>query len=177
MAATARILNHPGVNWTLRSTGFEAANFGLLSGSEALQKAASKRLIDEALAIRRQNDHHAGVRPRLSGAALERPARQRRSAAFRGAGCFRVCRQGSAKRTAAAAAGRCQQDNRATSFRHKAWGIKLEQIEATGANTVVVSCAGCRLNFMAAAERDQWPTRIASLVELVAEQLPKGKEL
>ena len=44
-------------------------------------------------------------------------------------------------------------------------------------NTVVVSCASCRLNFMAAAETDQWPTRIASLVELVAEQLPKGKEL
>ena len=175
MAATARILNHLGVNWTLRSTGFEAANFGLLSGSEALQKAASKRLIDEALAIRRQNDHHAGVRPRLSGAALERPARQRRSAAFRGAGGLRVCRQGSAKRTAAA--GRCRPDNRAAPLRHKAWGIKLEQIEATGANTVVVSCAGCRLNFMAAAETDQWPTRIVSLVELVAEQLPKGKEL
>lgn len=51
LAATARILNHLGVNWTLRSTGFEAANFGLLSGSEALQKAASKRLIDKALAI------------------------------------------------------------------------------------------------------------------------------
>ena len=51
MAATARILNHPGVNWTLRSTGFKAANFGLLSGSEALQKAASMRLFDEALAI------------------------------------------------------------------------------------------------------------------------------
>ncbi|MDO8770577.1 MAG: (Fe-S)-binding protein, partial [Burkholderiaceae bacterium] len=51
LAATARILNHLGVRWTLRSAGFEAANFGLLSGSEALQKAASQRLIGEALAI------------------------------------------------------------------------------------------------------------------------------
>jgi len=50
-AATARILNHLGLRWTLRSAGFEAANFGLLAGSEALQVAASRRLIDEALAI------------------------------------------------------------------------------------------------------------------------------
>jgi Fe-S oxidoreductase len=51
LAATARILNHLGMSWTLRSAGFEAANFGLLSGNEALQKTATKRLIDEALAI------------------------------------------------------------------------------------------------------------------------------
>ncbi|MEQ1659154.1 MAG: (Fe-S)-binding protein, partial [Hylemonella sp.] len=62
--------------------------------------------------------------------------------------------------------------NCAAPLRHKAWEIKREQIEATGADTVVLSCASCRLNFMEAAEIDQWPTRIASLVELVAEQLP-----
>lgn len=49
--ATAKILNHLGVKWTLRSDGFEGANFGLLAGSEALQHEASQRLIDEALAI------------------------------------------------------------------------------------------------------------------------------
>ena len=63
--------------------------------------------------------------------------------------------------------------NRAAPLRHKAWEIKREQIDATGAGTVVLSCASCRLNFMAAADIDQWPTRIASLVELVAERLPK----
>ena len=51
LAATARILNYLGVRWTLRSAGFEAANFGLLAGSEALQQAATKRVVDEALAI------------------------------------------------------------------------------------------------------------------------------
>lgn len=51
LAATARILNHLGVRWTLRSAGFEAANFGLLSGNEALQKAASRRIVEEALAV------------------------------------------------------------------------------------------------------------------------------
>jgi Fe-S oxidoreductase len=62
--------------------------------------------------------------------------------------------------------------NRAAGLRHKAWEIKREQVEATGADTVVVSCASCRLNFMAGAEQDRWPVRIASLVELVAGQLP-----
>ena len=51
LEATARILNHLGVSWTLRSEGFEAANFGLLSGDEALQKAASRKLVDAAVAI------------------------------------------------------------------------------------------------------------------------------
>jgi hypothetical protein len=35
-----------------------------------------------------------------------------------------------------------------------------------------VSCASCRLNFMAGAEADQWPTKIDSVVEMVARQLP-----
>ena len=47
-----------------------------------------------------------------------------------------------------------------------------QQIDATGAATVAVSCASCRLNFMAGAEQDAWPTRIESVVELVAAQLP-----
>lgn len=51
LAATARVLNHLGRSWTIRSAGFEAANFGLLSGNETLQKEASHRIIDEAIAI------------------------------------------------------------------------------------------------------------------------------
>lgn len=38
LAATAKILNHLGASWTLRTDGFEGSNFGLLSGSESLQK-------------------------------------------------------------------------------------------------------------------------------------------
>ena len=62
--------------------------------------------------------------------------------------------------------------NRAEPLRHKAWQIKRAQIDATGADTVVLSCASCRLNFMAGAEVDQSPLRIESLIELVAVQLP-----
>lgn len=224
LAATARILNHLGVRWTLRSAGFEAANFGLLAGSEALQQAASRRLIDEALAIgattvilpecghaypalrweARLDDgqplpfevfavseyvgreiaqgrlavtpgnpdakvtyhdacklaRHGGVvdEPRAALAALGIALREMTPTAERnwccggGAGTFLI--------------------NRAAPLRHQAWAIKREQIDATGADTVVVSCGSCRLNLMAGAEADQWPVKIESLVEMVARQLP-----
>lgn len=50
LIATARIMNHLGVNWTLRSDGYEAANFGLLSGYEKVQKVASERITSAAMA-------------------------------------------------------------------------------------------------------------------------------
>ena len=62
--------------------------------------------------------------------------------------------------------------DRAAPLRNKAWQIKRAQIEASGADTVVLSCASCRLNFMEGAEVDGSPMRIESLVELVAAQLP-----
>ena len=51
LLATVKIMNHLGLNWTFRTGGFEAANFGLLSGAEALQRQASRKIIDEAIAI------------------------------------------------------------------------------------------------------------------------------
>lgn len=224
LAATARILNHLRVNWTLRSKGFEAANFGLLSGSESLQKAATQRIVDEALAIgaktvilpecghaypalrwdgrlpngqplpfevfataeyvgrevsagrlkltrgdatRKITYHdacklarHGGVmsEPRAALAALGMDVRETNPTAEKnwccggGAGAFLI--------------------NRAEGLRQKAWDIKRDQVDATGADTVVVSCGSCRLNFMAGAENVQWGTKIESVVELVAAQLP-----
>jgi Fe-S oxidoreductase len=63
--------------------------------------------------------------------------------------------------------------NRAAPLRHKAWQIKRAQVDATGADTVVLSCASCRLNFMEGAEVEHSPMHIESLVELVAAQLPR----
>lgn len=224
LAATARILNHLGVKWTLRSAGFEAANFGLLSGNEALQKAASKRLVDEALAIGARTVilpecGHAYPALRWEGrlddgsplpfevlAASEFVGREVQAGRLQlrpGDGSAKLTYHDACKlarhggvidepRAALRALGADFREsaptaelnwccgggagafliNRAAPLRHKAWEIKREQIEATGADTVVLSCASCRLNFMEAAEIDQWPTRIASLVELVAERLP-----
>ena len=45
MEATIKILDHMGVNWTLRTDGYEGANFGLLSGHEDTQEYASRLII------------------------------------------------------------------------------------------------------------------------------------
>jgi Fe-S oxidoreductase len=50
LAATARIMNHLGLDWTLASSGFEAENSGYLSGDEAAQRQATQRIVDAALA-------------------------------------------------------------------------------------------------------------------------------
>jgi Fe-S oxidoreductase len=51
LAATARIMNKLGANWTLRSDGFESANFGALSGDIKAQQRISNRVIEAALAV------------------------------------------------------------------------------------------------------------------------------
>ena len=224
LAATARILNHLGVSWTLRSAGFEAANFGLLSGNEALQKAASERLIHEALAIGAKavilpECGHAYPALRWEGkladgkplpfdvlAAAEFVGREiregrlvlvpgdsKRKLTYHDA--CKLARHGGVidePRAALLALGVDFREttptaemnwccgggagvfliNRAASLRHRAWEIKRAQIEATGADTVVLSCASCRLNFMEGAQAAQSSMHIESLIELVAAQLP-----
>ena len=49
LEATVRIMNHLGVSWSLCSEATEAANFGLLSGNESVQKAASDRIVKAAV--------------------------------------------------------------------------------------------------------------------------------
>lgn len=51
LEATARVLNAAGLDWTLRSNGYEAANFGLLSGVEQTQKKATEAVIRQAMDI------------------------------------------------------------------------------------------------------------------------------
>jgi Fe-S oxidoreductase len=95
LLATAKVMNHLGIDWTICSEGFESANFGLLSGNmELLGQLADK-----------------------------------------------------------------------------AFKLKIEQVDATGAESVVVSCASCRLNFEAGRANNHWDKTVDSLVELVAEQL------
>ncbi len=225
LAATARILNHLGVRWTLRSAGFEAANFGLLSGSETLQRTASQRLIDEALAIGAKTvllpecghaypalrwearladgrplpfevlavSEYVGREISQGRLTLAPPADASRKITYHDA--CKLARHGGVMdepRAALRALGMDLREttptaeqnwccgggagvfllNRAEQLRHQAWEIKRAQIEATGADTMVVSCGSCRLNAMAGAEADPWTIRIDSVVELVACQLP-----
>jgi Fe-S oxidoreductase len=61
--------------------------------------------------------------------------------------------------------------NRAAGLRQKAFELKQQQIDATGAEAVVMSCGSCRLNFMNGQQQTQWPVKIESLVELVGDNL------
>jgi Fe-S oxidoreductase len=227
LAATARILNHLGLNWTLRSAGFEAANFGLLSGNETLQKEASRRLIDEALAIGAgtvilPECGHAYPALRWEGrlddgkplpfevlAASEFVGREIRSGRLKLEpgdaskkityhDACKLARHGGVIDEPRAALKALAVDfremsptaelnwccgggagafliNRAAPLRHKAWQIKKAQIDATGADSVVLSCASCRLNFMDGVEADGSTLKIESLVELVAAHLAPAK--
>lgn len=49
LANTAKILNHMQLDWTFASEGFEATNFGLLSGFIELQKKLTLRLVQAAV--------------------------------------------------------------------------------------------------------------------------------
>jgi Fe-S oxidoreductase len=56
-------------------------------------------------------------------------------------------------------------------MRDAAFDLKREQVESTGADSVVTACGSCRVNLMAGAQRTQWGTPIESLVELVGANL------
>ena len=51
LAAMAKILNHAGENWTFHTKGYEATNFGMLTGSREATKAMVTRLVETAEAI------------------------------------------------------------------------------------------------------------------------------
>ncbi|MEJ2213632.1 MAG: (Fe-S)-binding protein [Gammaproteobacteria bacterium] len=223
LIGTIKILNHMGLDWTLSSSNFEAANFGLLSGYEVGQKAASDGIIQKALdlgaktvlvpecghaypALRwdgpnefgqelpfeiltvsefvgREVDagrlklkkieggmhatmhdpckiaRHGGVmeEPRLALDAMgvdltETPSnREMNWCCGGGAGVFLI--------------------NRASDLRQKAFSIKIDEVNKTGADTIVVSCGSCRLNFLGGAMQANWQKDIKSFVALVADNL------
>jgi len=51
LEATVKVMNHLGIDWTIHSCAFEGANFGLLSGYEKVQQAASERITQQAIAL------------------------------------------------------------------------------------------------------------------------------
>jgi Fe-S oxidoreductase len=61
--------------------------------------------------------------------------------------------------------------NRAAPLRAKAFEIKQRQVEATGMETVFTSCSGCRQTLEHGGKATQWSTTVASLLELVADNL------
>jgi hypothetical protein len=60
---------------------------------------------------------------------------------------------------------------RADALRRKTFEIKMRQIDATGSDLAVTSCANCRQSFDDGQAHHGWNRRMGSLLELVAGQL------
>ena len=223
LAATARIMNHLGVTWTLCAEATEAANFGMLSGYETLQKAASDRIVKAAVtcgakivvlpecghaypALRWEGANEYGRplpfevmaiseflgREVQAGRLKLKPIGREKTLTYhdpcklgRHGGIFHEPRaifealdvdmremasHGRMNYCCGGGAG-VFLINRAAPLRQAAFDLKREQVEATGAASLVTSCGSCRLNFLAGADAMHWDRKIESLVELVGENL------
>lgn len=49
LVATAKVLNYAGYSWTISTKGYEATNFGMLSGNVQWQRDMSMKIIDAAI--------------------------------------------------------------------------------------------------------------------------------
>ncbi|MBS0325723.1 MAG: (Fe-S)-binding protein [Proteobacteria bacterium] len=62
-------------------------------------------------------------------------------------------------------------NHRADELRYRAFGIKMAQLDATGADSMVTSCSNCRQSFDDGQAHFGWDRRMGSLLELVADHL------
>ncbi|HSD61033.1 MAG TPA: (Fe-S)-binding protein, partial [Burkholderiales bacterium] len=221
IVATAKIMKHLGVDWTFRSDGYEATNFGLLSGNSAWQKDMSLKLINAAVACGAKvlvlpECGHAYGALRWMGANMygkPLPFRVMHIAEFlaeavkegqlklRKVGksvtfhdpCQIVRRGGvieaprvvlealgvelremfPAKGTAwcCGGGGGVVTIHRADALRYKTFQLKMKQIEETGAELPVTTCANCRQTFDDGQAHFKWDKTMGSLLEMVAENL------
>ncbi len=221
MAATAKILNAMNERWTFRTDGFEATNFGMLSGNLDWQRDISMRIIDAAVRVGAKTVllpecGHAYMALRWMGANLygkPLPFRvlhiseyladalnsgrlkvrkldksvtfhdpcqiSRRGGAtqaprdiLRHLGVdFREMPGGGDYNWCCGGGGGVVTIHRADALRYKVFKLKMEQVEATGAETLLSSCSNCRQNFDDCQKHYNWQYTAESLLELVAENL------
>jgi len=221
LVAMAKVLKHAGENWTVSTKGYEATNFGMLSGNRDWQRDLTERVIAAAIACKAKTVvlpecGHAYGALRWEGAnvhgaplpfkvlhiseylaSLAAKGRLRlkplaKSLTFHDP--CQVSRRGGAAqapRGVLAALGvelREMGDHadaawccgggggvvaiqRADELRRGAFRIKMEEIDATGAELLATSCANCRLTFDDGAAFYKWHKSMQSLTELVAERL------
>ena len=221
IVAVAKIFNHLGVSWTIRSDGYEATNFGMLSGNVQGQRNTSMKMIEAAIACGARTlvlpeCGHAYGALRWQGANVYgkplpfkvlhiseylaenvrnsqlRLKKLKKTATYHDP--CQVSRRGGA--TAAprevlqalgvelremesfgdmnwccGGGGGVVTIHRADELRHKAFAIKIRQIDDTGAELLTTSCANCRQTFDDGQEHFKWDKTMRSLLELVADQL------
>lgn len=223
LAATARIMNHIGVDWTLRSDGFESANFGALSGDKSAQRKISKRIIDAAKACGASKvivaecghaypvlrweaatgygeglpfqvmavSEFMGEEVRGGRLRLKRPAD---GGAITYHDPCKIGRMGGSlgdARDVLAALGLELREmeshgrtnlccgggggvymlKRAERLRRAAFELKKQEVDATGAGTVITACSTCQQNLETGRNAVNWDKRVENLVQLVAENL------
>ena len=61
--------------------------------------------------------------------------------------------------------------SKAGPLRHRAFAIKMKEVEDTGADSLVTSCDNCRYNFLTDGAKANWNKTVESLVEMVANNL------
>jgi Fe-S oxidoreductase len=221
VVAMAKILNHAGENWMISSVGYEATNFGVLSGKADVAKIMLGRIVEGAenvgakLVIVPECGHAYGAL-RWSGASLlgrllpfevlhitEYLARLKREGRLTLKPFARpvtyhdpcqISRRGGATQAARALLAEFAEDfremeptgdanwccgggggvaaiARAAELRHKVFRIKIDQVEKTGAESLVSSCSNCRLTFDDSKAACGWPRPIESLTEIIADHL------
>jgi Fe-S oxidoreductase len=224
IVATAKILNALGASWTFRTDGYEATNFGLLSGNAAWQKQMTMKLIDAAIAAGAKTVilpecGHAYTALRWMGAnMLGRPLpfevkhiaefladnvqngklrlkKVGKSVTFhdpcqvvrRGGAVeaprvvlealgveLREMEPGKGLNWCCGGGGGVVTIHRADPLRYKVYQLKMEQIERTGAEMAVTTCANCRQTFDDGQAHFKSDREMGSLLELVAENVVEG---
>jgi Fe-S oxidoreductase len=221
VVATARIMNHLGMNWTFRTDGYEATNFGLLSGNASWQKDMSMKLINAAVACGAKTlvlpeCGHAYTALRWMGANMYgkrlpfrvlhisevlaenvqngklKLKKVDKTVTFHDP--CQVSRRGGATEAprvvlealgvnlqemfptkgtgwCCGGGGGVVANRRADELRYKVFKIKMEQIEDTGAELPVTSCANCRQTFDDGQAHFKWDKEMQSLLEMVADNL------
>ena len=61
--------------------------------------------------------------------------------------------------------------HRADELRYKVFELKMDQVEKTGADTILSSCSNCRQSINDAKDHFEWDKNVESLLELVAENI------
>lgn len=221
IVSTAKILNHLGESWTLSSNGYEATNFGMLSGNTAWQRDLSLRIINAAVACGAKTVilpecGHAYGALRWQGANMygkplpfkvlhisEYLADELRAGKLKLKKLDRsvtfhdpcqISRRGGATgapREVLKALGADLREmsssgdmnwccgggggvvtiHRADDLRYKTFELKMQQVEATGAERLATSCSNCRQTFDDGQARFKWDKKMESLLELVADQM------
>jgi len=223
LVGTVKIMNHLKLNWTFSSVNFEAANFGLLSGYEGLQKFDSDNIFKTAFemgvktilvpecghaypALRWDGPNEYGQKVPFEVLAiseflgrevmegrlkLKKIGRDKKVTLH---DPCKVARHGGVIKEPRALLEALDVDftetpshgeinwccgggagvfliNRASDLRQKAFSIKIQEVDTTGANSVVISCGSCRLNFLNGAKNANWNKDIESLTALVADNI------